>query len=319
MPLRVPLPSPGSSATLPPPTDDTASTRSTDQRTPFRRTYVACVSCRTRKVKCIISEKPPCAKCSREHRECVFDNQKTRKKQRAPPIWATSSPKPQTFDRSTYIPIEHDISRVASTERRRTAGVNEHAGLRLGADTSLGSAFHIGTVNDNLSADTGISLGRPSPKSLPHIGNHNTTSSALHTDISQAETQRLRRHSNILDDQVVRTAVSKPTDALHLLFDAAQVTTGSSNEVPRHAQSGRGISSSDARPPVPARSRRLTSSMDYQDEFAILETPEPILPITPAVSNLSFPADNVLDVWGRSRFVIQGWFTAQEAVTYVDL
>jgi hypothetical protein len=37
------------------------------------------------------------------------------------------------------------------------------------------------------------------------------------------------------------------------------------------------------------------------------------------ISALSDPDDEVLDMWDKCRFVRQGWFTAQEAVTYVDL
>ena len=38
-----------------------------------------------------------------------------------------------------------------------------------------------------------------------------------------------------------------------------------------------------------------------------------------SVSHLSRPTDEILDLWDRSRFVRQGWLTAQEAVTYLDL
>lgn len=34
---------------------------------------------------------------------------------------------------------------------------------------------------------------------------------------------------------------------------------------------------------------------------------------------LSEPTDSTLDMWDKCRFVRQGWFTSQEAVTYVDL
>lgn len=34
---------------------------------------------------------------------------------------------------------------------------------------------------------------------------------------------------------------------------------------------------------------------------------------------LSEPTDATLDMWDKCRFVRQGWFTSQEAVTYIDL
>jgi hypothetical protein len=37
------------------------------------------------------------------------------------------------------------------------------------------------------------------------------------------------------------------------------------------------------------------------------------------ILTLSEPTDATLDMWDKCRFVRQGWFTSQEAVTYVDL
>lgn len=37
------------------------------------------------------------------------------------------------------------------------------------------------------------------------------------------------------------------------------------------------------------------------------------------MSSLSDVDDQVLDIWDKFRFVRQGWFTAQEAVTFIDL
>lgn len=47
------------------------------KKTPFKRNYLACLNCRTRKVKCDLGSvenphDPPCARCRRERRECVF-------------------------------------------------------------------------------------------------------------------------------------------------------------------------------------------------------------------------------------------------------
>lgn len=57
----------------------------------YVRIYVACATCRARKVKCIIGALPPCAKCQREHRDCVFDDpkrpQKRPQKRRKPSVW----------------------------------------------------------------------------------------------------------------------------------------------------------------------------------------------------------------------------------------
>jgi len=138
--------------------------------------------------------------------------------------------------------------------------------------------------------------------------------------LSNADRQR-RRQSTILSDQVVRTAVSKPTDALDLLFDAARASAEGNDASVRQTRpdDSQGGNGDDGRVTQATRTKAFVPGMNSNNEFAVLDTPETAIPITPAVSNLSFPADDVLDVWGKSRFVIQGWFTAQEAVTYVDL
>lgn len=55
---------------------------------PFRRGYVACALCRAHKVRCVLGSEPPCAKCRREHRQCVFDGPKRGPRTRGAPRWA---------------------------------------------------------------------------------------------------------------------------------------------------------------------------------------------------------------------------------------
>jgi len=50
----------------------------------FSRAYYACERCRQRKVKCLISGEPPCSKCARERRQCVFPRERSLG-QRLPP------------------------------------------------------------------------------------------------------------------------------------------------------------------------------------------------------------------------------------------
>ncbi|KAI6753934.1 hypothetical protein HG530_013110 [Fusarium avenaceum] len=59
------------------------------QQRHFRRGYVACGLCRAHKVRCVLGSEPPCAKCRREHRQCVFDGPKRGPRTRGAPRWAT--------------------------------------------------------------------------------------------------------------------------------------------------------------------------------------------------------------------------------------
>lgn len=59
----------------------------------YQRAYKACINCRNRKAKCILSSDenghlvPPCKRCQREMRECVFRAERSWKR-------AKSSPEP---------------------------------------------------------------------------------------------------------------------------------------------------------------------------------------------------------------------------------
>lgn len=43
----------------------------------FQRAYKACLSCRQKKAKCDIGAAPPCARCRREQRRCVFSEKRS--------------------------------------------------------------------------------------------------------------------------------------------------------------------------------------------------------------------------------------------------
>lgn len=52
-----------------------------NKKTKFRRNYMACLNCRIRKVKCDLGDVnsphgPPCARCKRERKECIFVERK---------------------------------------------------------------------------------------------------------------------------------------------------------------------------------------------------------------------------------------------------
>ena len=77
------------------------------QSDPFARGYMACERCRQRKVKCIVQDTPPCAKCKREHRSCLFTQYRSNRKQRKPPDWATSTAQQQEDQRlSQEVPVD---------------------------------------------------------------------------------------------------------------------------------------------------------------------------------------------------------------------
>lgn len=178
----------------------------------FKRSYVACLGCRSRKVRCVIEAEPPCARCKREHRECTFNNREKSHKGRHPPKWT-----------------------LPSKSRELAPG------------QSVPQAAPLPTMSVGGSAQT-------SPDAM--------------------------------SDRMISTVTTSSADALKLLFTSTQPGVAPT------AQRDGGESPTLA---------KATEGVGF------------------TISRLSDPSDDVLDMWDKCRFVRQGWFTAQEAVTYVDL
>jgi len=94
-----------------------------------------------------------------------------------------------------------------------------------------------------------------------------------------------------LDDSVMRTVVSRGNEALDILFEAA------------------------------AHQERNSASNAQSGQSTILPQPQtsPIAAIRKQAVTLSSASANVLELWSSCRFVCQGWLSAQEAITYIDL
>lgn len=134
-------------------------------------------------------------------------------------------------------------------------------------------------------------------------GNTPQLSSGQHSDVL-SPAPHLRRVSSSqpnLAHSVMRTVVSSGSDALNLLFEAAnhrdaidnQEQSGSqAYETPRSGQSGYDI---NGMPSSPFHTFRA----------------QPV--------QMSTPSPETLKIWTSCRFVQMGWFSAHEAVTYVDL
>ncbi|KAF4496394.1 ARO80-positive transcription regulator of ARO9 and ARO10 [Fusarium agapanthi] len=189
----------------------------------FKRSYVACVSCRARKSRCIIQDNPPCAKCAREHRECQFDRRPRAPKHRDAPKWTRgnvdAAPATQPVQAANHSPLED-----------------------LGFNSS------------------------------PNSTNHP------------------------LYNRVQSTIVTGTNDALDFLSSAAGRPS-----IDGSAPSQGHASASNVRNDGP----KVVSGGSNGVGFTI--------------TALSEPDDACLDMWDKCRFVRQGWFTAQEAVTYIDL
>lgn len=107
----------------------------------------------------------------------------------------------------------------------------------------------------------------------------------------------------------MRTVVASGNDALNILFEAA--TAHDQNDTPL----------TDASAPPEAGSRpggsntkERTTPRNYESPAAFETGSRAVYPV-----DISEMTQETLNVWNACRFVKMGWFTAREAVTFIDL
>jgi hypothetical protein len=214
----------------------------------FRRGYVACTACRARKVRCIIDQQPPCAKCAREHRECRFNTTHTTRKHRDPPRWARHQD-----SESNSLRLDLNLAATDVIDQPTTDCISPQSGTRVGGSSSTQTGRESAASPRPLLADE---LG---------VGINQDTNNAL----------------QCLFDEAV--AVSSETV---LLADPSNT-------------------------PECARSSSTNPSIETRRESTAQ--------YGAFVHRLTEAEVSTYDLWDKCRFVRQGWFTAQEAITYVDL
>ncbi|KAF2878267.1 hypothetical protein BDV95DRAFT_480394 [Massariosphaeria phaeospora] len=225
----------------------------------FKRAYKACINCRNRKAKCILSTgpdggelKPPCQRCKREMRECVFRSERSWVKRRKPGEAAAEKAAAESAD-----PV------YENTEFSRPTPPGTH--ITPPADTPYVQR----SEHDILSPRAGL--------------------------------RRVSTSQPDLASSVMRTVVSSGNDALNLLFEAAnhrdaidaREQINSPYETPRSGPSTYGLER-DGMPASPFIFRA-----------------QPVL--------MSKPSPETVQLWTSCRYVQMGWFSAHEAITYVDL
>ncbi|KAL6354329.1 hypothetical protein LRP88_11657 [Fusarium phalaenopsidis] len=127
---------------------------------------------------------------------------------------------------------------------------------------------------------------------------HPDTSSPIHRPSTQfGSLTHLHQTSTALDEEVVRTVVSSSNDARNVLFKVA-------NE--------HDPDDSDGQP-------AYANVLDDVSLASPLTNNTKVSHQAPQVVVLSNLTKEDAELWSRQRFVRQGWFTAQEAITYIDL
>ncbi|EXJ78890.1 hypothetical protein A1O1_09292 [Capronia coronata CBS 617.96] len=267
---------------LSPESSDPTATLPRDGR-PHRRGYQACQRCRERKVKCDLGSvdapaDPPCKRCLRERLKCEFAP--TRKRQKR----LNGTARDVSFD---------DVSDGADTS------------VMGGALPTYGVARTVDQPSPPLASTSAFSregwspvTSKPSMTSHPRADALRTRTTSAHSNppTEKRDPSDVHLHSQIAATKL-HAPVSNTQDALGILVDAAF----SDNNAPHQNHSP----FSDR-----AGSKRTILNLDHGG------------PEAPDEAGFS-PEEHEeqqagLKVWSEVRFVRNGWFTAWEAMQYVE-
>ncbi|KAJ5669613.1 hypothetical protein N7462_010683 [Penicillium macrosclerotiorum] len=269
---------------------------------PYQRTYKACNACRQRKAKCDLGTGPdglpigpPCARCRREMRECVLPEKRA---------WERSRKRARSFENNGDQPPHATQSTLIASPKE----IKRHfpPGQQPVQYQDSTSPFQ-----------QGWAFARPqmSPQNEHHsfvgVSPHSTADGSMHAQSSPAHLYEDSRHrsSSTLANSMMRTVVASGNDALNILFEAAtahdQEDNAPSDESP---QRGMGSKDSDSNTKGRPTSRNFESPVAFETNSRVVHPVD--------ISNVS---PETLHVWEACRFVKMGWFSAKEAVTFIDL
>ncbi|GMG21306.1 unnamed protein product [Ambrosiozyma monospora] len=234
----------------------------TTRKTKFKRNYLACLNCRTRKVKCDLGSvdnphDPPCARCKRERKECVFVESKR------------GGSKNVLSGKKRKMNHSDDNSRKRGDSASPASdSVNDYNRAKQLPLPSLNQISSFGSYN--------LPGSVPSSSGLPSLGSFATS------------------NNNILGNQQYQPTVPPLTTGLHLPPQAGsfavsqlpslsltQPTSTTSNlrstvpEVPVPVPVVRPQQASDVEPPLKSESQPLALSKSHSTSFGkgLLEGP----------------------------------------------
>ncbi|KAL9128162.1 MAG: hypothetical protein Q9217_003105 [Psora testacea] len=265
---------------------------------PHKRVYIACIPCRKRKVRCDLGpvddpHEPPCVRCRRESKECFFSA--TRRKRKA--------------DGADEELGECDDA-VASHLARRTS-------VRTGGSFDDGYA---GSQRTRHSIGSGSISAKPPLEGYgqAQVGPyHQSVQYGAGPPGSRTEIAQDQEVTNETAAALFQSPINTPGDALHLLLKAS----GESEDLPNHGTSG----STDFKEKLvhghgPAKKSSLSKApcgvLRQAGQAANVASVDPA--IAGPDQGTPPPSQEALSIWARLRFVRAGWFTAREAMAYID-
>jgi hypothetical protein len=287
-----------------------------------KRVYQACIPCRRRKVRCDLGSvdnphDPPCVRCRRESKECFFSA--TRRKRKTDDVG-------DEYDDEVAVP-DVDEYTARNGRKRQNAGDN---GLGATFTNSAASRYDSKLYSDVPLTPGGSQgrlqpLRRPDGGELARGGSAGRDAAAHRPRYSDASVGLVSGEPNTpLENfearEVMRREVYGPHDALDLLYKAA---TDDHKEL-------HGGAAGPSQPGLLSRHsdtsvHKLNSHLEGGYGGRANSQAPNIMdqPIDPALTTGLDPATEAgyaeaLHAWSRFRFVRAGWFTAQEAIAYID-
>ncbi|KAL8760179.1 MAG: hypothetical protein Q9199_000201 [Rusavskia elegans] len=260
------------------------------------RTYQACIPCRRRKVRCDLGpvdapHEPPCVRCRRESKDCFFSA--TRRKRKI-----------GNEDVDGYNDdLEDDF--VARNSRQRTSYTTSSPDTQLLTPRSPRRPVALSTSPDSSNLNT---HRLEEPKNFPYYVDSNAANQAA----SQAQ-----EVTNQTAAALFHTPINTPGDALHLLLEASGRSESLQRQTSAEQEHRHSLSSPRTQPDQKRHFAKSAAPASLQDRK------ENIDPAIPGGRGSQHPVEgpdivDALRTWSRLRFVRAGWFTAREAIAYID-
>ncbi|KAI1344328.1 hypothetical protein F5Y15DRAFT_109596 [Xylariaceae sp. FL0016] len=292
------------------------------QAAQHKRVYQACIPCRRRKVRCDLGSvdnphDPPCVRCRRESKECFFSATRRKRKndddlQDYPDeyIIRNGRKRPAHEDTPPVVPERKSYNTVPLTPGGSNGRNQPLKRPNLDRDDARKSSR--GTSYTETGEDSNVQMENPEAQNLMRTevyGPHD----ALDL-LYKAATDRSVRFA--LESSIANTPRS-PHDIQTRLDTTATAVTQPSPAIPSHrinlvgrsaAAAGRPLSAHLPSKPADHIDPRLAPSDSAAERAKIEET-----------LNIEHEPgyQDALRAWSRFRFVRAGWFTQEEAIRYI--
>ncbi|KAJ6164979.1 hypothetical protein N7470_003651 [Penicillium chermesinum] len=270
--------------------------RTTRSDRPFQRTYKACIPCRQRKAKCDLGVGPdglpigpPCARCRREMRECVFPEKRAWERSRKHTYSAEGKDEQSPLDTATP-----DHARSGGTKKQCVQ--SNHSPTQYSGPGSFQPDWAMNGPRASLPPSHSPQIISPSQNGERAMPRGSAS--------PYAHSEHRNRSDSTLASTMMRTVVASGNDALNILFEAATA----------HSQEEEASRKSPLKHDNTSNQRQNQQALGYESSASTIPPSRVAAPV-----NLVEASQETLKLWANCRFVKMGWFTAREAVTFIDL